>query len=202
MEVQVSLRREDLVAFHRTQLVRGLDLAWACGAVGVVLVLLVTLYFATDEIDPLVLGVGIVIGLVALFGASVWLRGCAAIVEEEVWQDVLDRFREGPWKITITPAGVGVAGRTFRNFHHWAHCRKLVQTEQHLFLILTPPSPTIIPKRAFASDQAFRDFAERCQAYFDDAESVARSRPAQVSQPRATGIIVTATEVTNVPPTS
>lgn len=201
MEVQVKLEIADLVAVN-TLFRRGRSSRWLFrlvlfGTFAVILGLLM----AESQTSKLPIGLTaahfLYPALFLLGGGALWGIGYVA----QRWQmtKTVKQFASSPWTIAISPDGVTVHHTALsRTFNQWLHYQEVVQTEDHIFLVLGANLATPIPRHCFADKQAFVEFGEHCCNYFDDAQNLTPATlPSTVHLPK----LKRSTGITDEPPT-
>jgi hypothetical protein len=205
VEVSITLEREDLEAFQkcllnenkglRARIMPLLVLLYAFLIAGFVLIALLNLqhgggWFALAMIGGAVCGGGVVwsVKRIVIFGQKV------------VFNEVLARFKRGPWKVSITPAELTIEAPTFRECCRWLHFRAVIQTGNHIFLLTGLTQGYIIPRACFATDQDFLDFGRRCREYFDAIDALPAPEAGPVTTLPSVARRPGSTEITNAPP--
>jgi hypothetical protein len=93
-------------------------------------------------------------------------------------------------RLTISPEGVRVVSPTTESFTRWPGFCQIGSTDEHAFFFITPENAIVVPRRAFATDEAYDDFVNLAVAFrrgeVADAEPAADERTG--IQARPTGI--------------
>jgi hypothetical protein len=103
--------------------------------------------------------------LLVFFGL---LTGLLQLLQPRMLADNVRRMFRGtegrghlrPTRVVLSDAGVTTERQHERSFVAWAGIEKVTATDDHLYLFDAPFSAVIVPRRAFADEWRFRDFAD------------------------------------------
>ena len=166
MEVKLTLREEDYKAFraHLTREVAHWSDPWVRWGVIVVYVGAGLVALARNWMQ---------FGLGMLLGGALWqvLLGRINAGNERLTRRsvaaLVARFANGPRLMQLGPEGIVVEDAYIRQFCHWRAVIEVVQTGNHVFLMVAPNQAHIVPRHAFAGDAEFLAFARQCREYFE-----------------------------------
>src|SRR5262249_54858053 len=100
-----------------------------------------------------------------------------------VRQSAADRAKmAGVHTISITPEALLYSSEHNKEKTAWLGLQRIVVTDEHIFFFIMSQAGHAIPRRAFASDEAFHEFAETAQRYKEEA-----NEKAQGDMPESTG---------------
>jgi len=83
----------------------------------------------------------------------------------------------GPQTISIAPEALCWSSQGSSAQMNWLAFQRIVPAKDHLFIFSASHTAHVIPKRAFPSDEAFRDFCDAAQVYWATAQENARESP-------------------------
>jgi hypothetical protein len=179
MEISFVLNAEDLVAFqkhfvcHRPEGRRIRIQRWlVIVGFSLLLIFLVVLSHAvTQEQDQphwrfgtvLIPGVGFLI-FAALFRGRVQAWEIRRNAQKGLYGKVL-----GTHHVTLTPEAFVARTETSTNSSQWSGIEEIASTPTHAFIYTGPATAHIVPRRAFESDQTFRNFVETAKQFREAA---------------------------------
>jgi hypothetical protein len=73
-------------------------------------------------------------------------------------------------RYVIGPEGVGIQLEGFSDRIMWGVVKDIAETEDHAFIKVSNVEVYFVPRRAFASDDEFREFVETARGYWDRAQ--------------------------------
>ena len=71
----------------------------------------------------------------------------------------------GPQRVAIAPEGILASNKTSESKLAWAAVQQVAEGEKHLFLFTSTMHAIVIPKIAFKSDEAKREFVRLVESY-------------------------------------
>src|SRR5439155_1020677 len=75
----------------------------------------------------------------------------------------------GRQRVAIDPEGVHYSTREADGLLRWSAVQQVGRSGGHVFLYLTAVSALVVPRRAFANEEAFRAFHRLARQYREDA---------------------------------
>jgi hypothetical protein len=78
-----------------------------------------------------------------------------------------------PQRLVLSPDAVQMSSEFTNATNRWSGISRVEETASHIFIFLTSNTAHIIPRRAFASESAYRQFAETARQYKKAAEEKA-----------------------------
>jgi YcxB-like protein len=177
MEVRFDLLPEDLAAFARYRAkqpdksLKG-QLKSTLLALLVVLhfgvVFLVMLHFAREmERDVWRFG-GLIIGVQLGCWAATYFFVLGGRLRPRA---NLKKGHEKDIRLAIAPDWFRYANRFAETGHRWNNFDKIAITDSHTFFFTSATGAYLLPRRAFADKEAYFEFAQTAQRYFDAAKS-------------------------------
>jgi hypothetical protein len=183
MEVEYVLTVEDYVAFNKYQQAAlrkpRLSMSWWWP---VLLLILIGLFFlpslsgpkrerppdpadgqSTNSAFMFIALPALVIGVALLVWATRYLLPYQ--VKRFVTHPDNQKRLLGLRRTSIGPEGVAVRGEAIHTTVGWAAVRKIVLTQEHAFFYITTLEAIIVPRRPFASDEEFQEFAQTARDY-------------------------------------
>jgi hypothetical protein len=180
VEVEFALTPEDVVAFHRYVA------APAGGAkprpvkvslVTILLLILVAISLTLNA-DRVLRGASTFLG--GFFLGGIVVTACIFLLARRYTPERFARriVAEGgnsrmlePQRITIDPQAVTQVTRDSSGSVLWCAVEKVAATDTHAFLFQTTQSAYVVPRHAFADQEAFDAFVAAARNYFDAARS-------------------------------
>src|SRR5262249_717078 len=110
------------------------------------------------------------------FYALFWIRITLWIIVRS--QSAADKAKMASvHTLSLTPEALLYSWEDSRDRRVWSGIERIAVTDDHVFFFIMSQAGHAVPRRAFASNEAFREFAETAQRYKKEAEEQARSRP-------------------------
>jgi hypothetical protein len=178
MEVEFALRPDDVLAFHRYYLERqprpgGRQWIWVLVAVP----LLAYMWYryrewnAADYTLPLLVSIWffavIVILLVQRGRIRTRILGQLRRQLDDPWHKKLLGWR----RLSITPEGITYTAKLTSATARWQAIEQVVVTDEHSFFFTTKTAGFVLPARAFADDEEFREFVKTARRYRKEADA-------------------------------
>jgi hypothetical protein len=176
VKVEVNLHRDDLAALQKHLIPAPRRPGLPGYAIVAVVFACMVMFLAPLFVVPFITS-GADSEWFLLTAAMGWLSGALAVGtykqvlvarQRNKFEERLKRLEKGP-EVSIAPEGVTVRGKTFHAFYDWLYFPELVQTGDHLFLLMGGDEALIVPRQSFTTDQDFIHLAELCRGYFDRA---------------------------------
>jgi len=176
---EYTLRMEDVLDFFQhhymdsTEVGRRLRLArrffFVASAIALTMALVMVAAFDRQELTS-----AIVIGACAIWMLIVGVS--FPLLTRKYISRVANRdYRREPNKLTgkhslsITPHTVTDITDTGESTTRWDAVKFVISDDEYLFMSLTPATPVIVPRKAFADDAAFRRFADAVRTHHQAA---------------------------------
>jgi hypothetical protein len=171
MEARFDIRLEDLKAAiqyadkHPT------------GSFRVGVVLLVAFAFVQYAVVPTALllyiqpshEVWLLIGLVILVQIVCWV-GFRIIWRKVVSKPAMRMEHQKDVTLTIGPDWISYCNPLEEHAHRWTEIEKIAVTDHHAFFFFGPRGTYVLPRRAFADADAFFNFVDTAQRYYEGAK--------------------------------
>jgi hypothetical protein len=206
MEVEFDLTAEDFIAFnlyHQERLPWGRrhpQWPWwvILGVFGVVLGF-TTVVAGTDNERGLLATVGVLGGTAVWAGYSLfmWRERIANQVRRELRRSE-SGLQEGWFRLKIKPEGITVTDEDGRTTLRWQRVERIAVTDDYAFFYVGEKTASILPRRAFATAEEFKNFVETARQYRKaDRKGEAAPPPDQQGRPAEPD-----TRITTEPPGS
>jgi YcxB-like protein len=104
------------------------------------------------------------------------------------WQQQLtlsvNGWRKAPRRLTVTPEGVAEVSEASYLQYDWSAVWAIVRLPDHVLVLLSSEGGLVVPRRAFHSDEHFREFVALAEQYRLQAlTTVASTRPVTSAEP-------------------
>jgi hypothetical protein len=172
MQVEHDLTVEDVVAFQRYRLAHPIKpkrISWAAGLITVCTMLAVLLALIFIPWPGWFLFVLFILAIlvIALVSPRVQRQIIAFLLRRQLRQEAYAKLL-GWRRLEITPDGLSITTVTATSTTKWSGVLRIVVAENHAFFYLSPIEAYMLPRRALATENEFREFVKKARHFRDE----------------------------------